>query len=241
MIGTDFGAILIGIAFALHTASITTALVPSFECYRDRLIFTALSGMILALVVYWPAGALFGSIATPLSINQTLRPVAEGDVVWFHPTAHVSAGDFALYNSVLRDVGLRGNYGHGGRFIMEAGMRISRVIATGGQTISWDKKTMLLNGVPASTPLGPLGFAAIWPTMKVPEDYVLIDPSNLVPGGVPTEDGQMSTTGEIHGQAAAEVMINRDHLQSFALVPVASVLGKVIWRSWPFSCPGFLN
>ncbi len=43
MLGTEFGAMVLGVAFAIHVASAVKALIPRFETFRDRLIFTGIT------------------------------------------------------------------------------------------------------------------------------------------------------------------------------------------------------
>jgi hypothetical protein len=231
-IGQIIGAQLLGLAFAVHLVSIVTALVPRFESYRDRMLFTLACGAILA-GVYYPCLLLLSRIATPLAINAEWPPVQEGDVVWYHPTRSIKAGQYAVFDDRGRDFALPNGYRYRAQMHILAGMRIDQVIATSGQTIAWDKGTMLLDGAPAQVQLK-AGFAEIWPKLTVPEGMLLVDPENLVPGVVATRNGFITTTGQVHGEPMqGELRIDAAQLQSMALIPANSVVGRLIWRSWP--------
>lgn len=231
-IGQVMGAELLGLAFALHLVSIVTALVPRFETYRDRMLFTLLAGATLA-AVYYPCLLLLSQIATPLAINASWPPMQEGDVVWYHPTHSIKAGQYVVYDDRGRDFGLPNGFRYRAQMHILAGLRIDRVIATEGQTISWSKGTMLLDGAPAPIQLR-AGFAEVWPKVTVPPDMIMVDPANLVPGIVATPSGFITTGGEVHGEPRQyELRIDAGQLQTLSLVPVGGVVGRLVWRSWP--------
>ncbi len=137
LMGSPYGGILLGLAFAIHVASIVTALAPRFDSFGNRLIFTAACSFLLGLFVYLPAGALLSRIAAPLSINGNVDPFRPGDVVWYRPTSHVEAGQYVLYNSADTMQGRR---------YIRAGMRINRVIAVAGQTLTWEDGKLFVDG-----------------------------------------------------------------------------------------------
>jgi hypothetical protein len=231
-IGQVMGAELLGLAFAVHLISIITALVPRFETYRDRMLFTLICGAILA-AAYYPCLVLVSRIATPLSINASLPPVQAGDVVWYHPAHSVHAGQYAVYFDRGRDVSVPNGFRYRAQMHVLEGLRIDRVIATEGQTITWNKGTMLLDGAPAPAQLRS-GFAEIWPKVTVPAGMVMVDPANLVPGIIATPGGFITTGGEVHGQPMQyELRIDAQQLQDLALVPIDAVAGRLVWRSWP--------
>src|SRR5262245_6461633 len=211
-IGQVMGAELLGLAFAIHLVSIVTALVPRFETYRDRLLFTLICGGVLA-AAYYPCLLLLSRIATPLAINASWSPVQAGDVVWYHPTRSIKAGQYVVYDDRGRDLGLPNGFRYRAQMHILAGMRIDRVIATEGQTVTWIKGMMLLDGAPAPIQLR-AGFAEIWPRLTVPTGMVMVDPANLVPGIVATPSGFITTGGEVYGEPMQyELRIDAAQLQ----------------------------
>ncbi len=60
-----------------------------------------------------------------------------GDVVWYRPTSHVEAGQYVLYDSADTMQGRR---------YIRAGMRINRVIAVAGQTLTWEDGKLFVDG-----------------------------------------------------------------------------------------------
>jgi hypothetical protein len=220
MLVTQFGAMLVGIAFAVHLNSVVVALMPRFETFGDRLRFTGISALALALLVFVPAGALLSRIATPVSINRSLPPLLEGDVVWYHRTSTVKAGQLILYD----DPGSRLWYtaGYHGAFAFAAGMRISRVVATEGQRLSWDSQILQLDGQPAPESLRGLGeeYKAIWNNSTIPPASILIDPLNL---------------------ALPAMGLNNAQIQQALIIPVDRVTGVVVFRTWPLDRAGFFH
>ncbi|MCC7083399.1 MAG: hypothetical protein IT427_00150 [Pirellulales bacterium] len=236
MLGTQFGATLLGIAFGIHAVSIVTALVPVFATYRDRLIFTGICGLALAFIVYLPVGMALSLIATPLNVNQNMPPFTAGEVVWYHPTSSVRPGQYALYDSTGVDTAMRAAGGQHVRFIAVAGLRINRVIATEGQTLKWDQGQMLIDDNPTARSSVFPDNRAVHQSCTVPSGHVLIDPWNIVPGGIP--GGRIT----VHGVAVPINLQLGDAIwQNLAVVPVQRLRGVVFWRSWPMSQAGFLN
>ena len=236
MLGTQTGAAILGFAFAIHLFSVVSALVPNFDTYRDKLIFTGICGAVLACCVYVPTGWIFSRVATPLTINSWLPPFQSGDVVWYHRTSSPRAGQYVLYNSAELDANIPA--ARHTMFIAEAGLRINRVIATEGQILSWDHETMLIDNQPVPWQL-PATYSSVFSSVTVPPGFILIDPSNFIPGGVP---GAAVTEGQVHGQAfETNIQIDARIWSQLAMVPVASVEGVVFWRSWPLARVGFVE
>jgi len=231
MLGTEVGAILLGIAFAIHIASVVKAIVPRFESFRDRIMFTGVTAGALAVMIYWPASSVFSRVAVPLSINQSLPPFFAGDVIWYHPTSNVQAGQFVLYDSAEFRTSGRA-VGRHAQLVVEGGLRISRVVAMTGQTLSWDQGKMLIDGKVIDPPWLPTNYESLLQNVTVPEGQILIDPTNLIPGG----GFGMPVTGEVHGQPSnLEVHLDPGISRNLALVPANSVVGVIVCRTWPWS------
>ncbi len=176
-------------------------------------------------------------MAIPLSINRPLSPFFAGDVVWYHPTSSVEPGRLALYESPEFRTGARAAGRHA-QLLVEGGLRISRIIATAGQTLTWKDGKMLIDEKEIDPPWLPPDYASILQNVTVPDGQVLIDPTNVMPGG-----GFIGpVTGEVHGQPV-DIGVNIDPgvWRNAALVSADSIVGLVVFRTWPWSRAGFVH
>jgi len=96
------------------------------------------------------------------------------------------------------------------------GLRINRVLAIAGQTITWEEDQMLVDGLPVDNPL-PAAMARHWSHFTVPAGHFVINPANLIPVDAPVA------------------------WRDLALVPEEQVQGRLFFRSWPLSRAGFLD
>jgi hypothetical protein len=116
--------------------------------------------------------------------------------------------------------------------LVEGGLRISRVVAMTGQTLSWDQGKMLIDGKVIDPPWLPTIYESVLQNVTVPEGQILIDPTTLIPGG----GFGMPVTGEVHGQPSnLEVHLDPGISRNLALVPANSVVGVIVCRTWPWS------
>ena len=87
-IGTALGWLLLGLAISLHAASILDIVAASVVDFRQRLIYSGVAMLLLAAVVYYPAGRLLALVATPQRFNMAAPPFEAGDVVLVNPSAY---------------------------------------------------------------------------------------------------------------------------------------------------------
>jgi hypothetical protein len=175
--GTWLGSLLLGLAGAMHIASICDAVVTTFATPSDRIAFTLVCGLILCFVVYLPVGWLISRVATPISINATMPPFQRGEVLWYTRWTTPARGDLVVYT--LPRVGA-GNYVFQGDWI-------GRVLAMPGETVSVENERWLIDGVEGEwqPPLHPsmrAGFSYI-----VPEDHLFLYPDGLIPWAAPLD------------------------------------------------------
>lgn len=222
---------LLGLAFAMHVVSASDALVGSFATAADRLRFSAMSIAVLALAAYLPTLWLVSRVATPVRINQTIPPFAQGDVLWYNREAEPVAGDIVLYDVPHLQINDAANH----RTFVFDNQWISRIVALEGQTVEWKNGVLLVDGTPSEwqpsgaadvsewrgyvhdrpVPLQPGGAVAAAPdgTWVVPAKSVCILADSLVPPGANLGIGQW---------------------QTISTVPESRIRGQVFFRSYPF-------
>jgi hypothetical protein len=173
--GTWLGSLLLGLAGAMHVASICDAVVTTFATPSDRIAFTLTCGLVLCFVWYLPLGWLISRVATPISINQSIPPFQRGEVLWYSRMSTPSHGDLVVFTAPSITAG---NY-------VIQGQWIGRVFAVSGQTVSVDKGQWLVNGVVSDwqLPLHPSlseGYSCV-----VPQEHLYVYPDGLVPAAAP--------------------------------------------------------
>src|SRR5262249_6605827 len=99
--GTDFGAILLGIAFSIHASSALAILIRQGTVRSPRMMATAaLVALVLAVLVYIPAGQLLMRVAAPIEFAADAPPFARSDVVlvnrWAYALTEPRRGDVIL-------------------------------------------------------------------------------------------------------------------------------------------------
>ncbi len=217
--GTWLGSLLLGLAGAMHIVSVCDAVVSVFATPSDRFAFTLVCGLVLCFAVYLPAGWLISRVATPISINATIPPFQQGEVLWYSRWVTPSAGDLVLYSLPRVTTAGRTVGGNAANYVFQ-GDWIGRIIATSGQTVSIGKGQWLVDGVasewqPLSNPTFTEDMA--WP---VPEGSAFILPEGLVPEGA---------------------QLNLDILQQVYVIPVERIAGRIYFRSLPFTQMSTLN
>lgn len=213
-LGTSLGSVLLGLAFATHVASASDALVGRYATINDRLVFTFCCAAALALVIYLPAGLAGSRYAVPISVNEPILSFAEGDVLWYNPSAEPTLGDVVLYR--VPQVQLTGDHT---RYILQD-RSINRVTATAGQNVRVAGGKLYIDGnLSTWQPPGDT-----WTTLdaeyQVPPGNLFIAPTGMIPGGARIHPGDV---------------------QRLAIVPESSVDGRIFFRSQPLWRASFIN
>ena len=211
-LGTGWGSLLLGLALALHAASIMDIVATSVPDLRQRLIYSGVAVLLLAVVVYYPAGWLLGRVAAPQIFNLASPPFEAGDVVLVNPSAYRSRdpqpGDVVQYGRAPQDIPMAGFGGHGAIYRLQ-GDRIDRILARGGDRATCSQGEFLVNGQPSPwLPLNPFPLPDTL-DITVPENCYLIFPS-------------------------ADVM-RAAIWQNASIVPRRQIWGRVYWRTQPLS------
>jgi len=210
--GTWLGSLLLGLAGAMHIVAVCDAVVSAFATPSDRIAFTLVCGLVLCFAVYLPVGWLISRVATPISINMTIPPFQQGEVLWYTRVATPSPGDLVLY-TMPRVTAAGRMFGGNANYVFQ-GQWIGRVMAMSGQNVSVDKGRWLVDGMsnkwqPTDSPMLTEGTSWV-----VPDGHAFIFPEGLVPGGAQLDLGT---------------------LQQLYVVPVARIAGRLYFRSSPLS------
>jgi signal peptidase I len=173
--GTGLGFLLLGLAISLHTASITDIVSSNVSSLRLRLVYSAVAMIVLVAVVYYPAGLLLGSVATPQRFEIAAPPFEAGDVVLVNRSAYrwsdPQPGDVVHYSRPQQDMRALG-----GIYRLQ-GDRIDRILARAGDKVSCAGGKLLVNG--EASPWLPLNALQVpdRAEITVPEKNYLIIPS----------------------------------------------------------------
>jgi hypothetical protein len=158
-------------------------------------------------------------VATPISINATIPPFQQGEVLWYNRSAEPQTGDLVLY-TLPRVTGQgRTAAGNAANYVFQ-GQWIGRVIAMPGQTVSVQNGHWLVDGVksesqPISAPS--LSDGTRW---NVPHGNFFVLPDGLVPAGA---------------------RIDANTLRQVYITPRTQVAGRVYFRSLPLSQMSMLH
>jgi hypothetical protein len=205
-LGTTLGSMLLGLAFATHVASASDALVGRFATVGDRLTFTFACAAALGLALYVPIGALASRVAVPIQIHQPILTFAEGDVLWYNPSARIALGDMVLY--AVPETTLTGDHT---RYILQ-NRSINRVTAASGQSVRLANGQLFVDGQLSPWQSPAESWMSIETEFKVPQGHVFIPPNGLIPGAA---------------------RFNVETLQRLGVVLQSSVYGRIFFRSQP--------
>ncbi|MGO9109450.1 MAG: S26 family signal peptidase [Thermoguttaceae bacterium] len=207
-IGTGLGSLLLGLALALHAASIMDIVATGVVDFGRRLIYSGIAMLVLVIVVYYPVGWLSAQVATPQRFNLAAPPFEAGDVVLVNPSAYRSTdpqpGDIVHYIRPQQDMPVTGRHA----IYRLQGDRIDRVLARAGDQVICAEGKLLVNGQPSPwLPLNPLQLPDKL-EITVPEHCYLIFPSADAPSPATVQ-------------------------RNVGIVPRAQIWGRVYWRTQP--------
>jgi hypothetical protein len=211
--GTWWGSLLVGLAAATHIVSVCDAVVTMFATPSDRVRFTIVCGLWLCCGVYLPVGWLISRVATPISINATIRPFQQGDVLWYSRWAEPSTGDLVVYTLPGLTIAGHMSGGQAANYVF-AGNWIGQVMAMPGQKVSVNNGQWLVDGlVSKKQPMHRLAFldGKSW---VVPDGHAFVFPEGLVPAGAQIKTGALD--------------------EVFA-VPITRIAGRLYFQSLPLS------
>jgi signal peptidase I len=209
-VGTPLGWLLVGLAVAVHAASVLDFMAATVADVGQRLAYSAVTLLALLSAVYYPAGWLLSQFAAPDRFVMAAFPFRAGDVVLVNRSAYwwsePQLGDVVSFD--LRPQTIVPEFTRGTVYRSE-GRRIDRVIARAGQRVAVSEGKLLVDGqLSAWLPLNPQRLPEGW-DFVVPEGCCAICPSGD-PIPYPSEVLQ------------AVSIVSREHIR-----------GRVYWRHQP--------
>lgn len=151
--GTGTGSILLGLAFSVHTSSVTDVLIRQGTVRFPRIMaIAAFVSLALAVLVYVPTGLTLTQVAAPIEFAIDAPPFKRLDVVlvnhWAFALTAPRRGDVVLY-SPRNSMRARGddnqNLGRA-RYLFEENQLIDRVIGLPGDRVICDQGKLTING-----------------------------------------------------------------------------------------------
>jgi hypothetical protein len=224
LLGTNWGSLLLGLALAVHAASVIDIVFTGMSRGRSAFYFCLIYGGFVALLVYWPAIFLFSRLAVPLEVMVATGSLEPGDIVLCNPSAYrwssPQPGDIVLYD--MNSVRLRSYQTQGHRNVIYGveGRQMDRILAGPGQKATVVEGDLRIDGNPESRK--PLNASVRFEplTLTVPSGFYLI-----VPSGVPLLNN----------------MISSQLVSQGGLVPSSAIEGKIYFRKYPFNRLGFIR
>jgi signal peptidase I len=217
--GTDFGPVLLGLAFSIHASSVMDILIRQGSVRFPRMMaLAAMTSLVLAVLFYAPIGAMMARVAEPIEFGTDSPPFERFDTVlvnrWAFALSGPRRGDVVLYSplntSRVTQPGLA--MGHM-RLAYEENQLIDRLIGFPGDRVVWDQGKLTINGSAVSwKPL----LAERLPShleITVPDGRYLILPTTSV--------------------GAANAV--ESFWKNASLIPTGDILGGVFLRSSPLS------
>jgi signal peptidase I len=184
--GTGMGGVLLGLAFSVHTSSVTDILIRQGTVRFPRIMaIAAFVSLALAVLVYVPAGLTLTQVAAPIEFAIDTPPFKRLDVVlvnhWAFALTSPRRGDVVLYSpvSVSRLAGDDAQRNHL-RYMYEENQLIDRIIGLPGDHVVWDQGKLTING--EAVTWKPLLFERLASHLDitVPSERYLILPSTSV-------------------------------------------------------------
>jgi hypothetical protein len=223
-IGTHFGGLFLGLAFALHFASglATFRLAGRLRLHLFRA--AALLVLLLIAVVYLPIPWLFQTfVAQPVTVNRAVGPFAADDVILYSPLAtRAGPGQWVMFE-VSQQRSIQAGANRQVNAVVYPGQYMARVIARPGDAVEWTGKELRVNGEPAVWQ--PTGRPAEGKPHKttVPQDTYLVAPwvPDVIGYNVPN----------MPGITAGPISLNDPTLY----VSRSQVQGRVFYKLHPLS------
>jgi signal peptidase I len=159
--GTGWGSFLLGLAFSAHAASVMDILIRQGTVrFPKMMAMAAMVSLVLAVLVYVPAGLLLMRVAAPIEYAFDAPPFQRSDVVlinrWAYALTSPRRGDVVQFRPL--NIGGRVNGGQAlhARFVYEENELIDRIVGLPGDRVVWDAGKLSVDGTPVSwTPLLP--------------------------------------------------------------------------------------
>jgi signal peptidase I len=183
--GTEFGSILLGLAFTVHASSIIDILLRQGSVRFPRMAATALFVFaVLSVSIYFPAGQVLMRMAAPIEYSADVPPFKPLDVVlvnhWAFAVTNPRRGDVVFFTPIGTARRMTGpNLGHI-RYGVDENEVIDRVIGLPGDQVVIHEGKVTVNGAKYA-------WASLRPErlpphleISVPKDRYLIFPTTSI-------------------------------------------------------------
>jgi signal peptidase I len=149
--GTGLGSILLGLAFSVHSSSVVDILVRQGTVrFPKMMVTTLLVSVILAILVYVPAGQVLTRIAAPIQYQYDAAPFERYDVVlinqWAYALTAPRRGDVVQFRPSNLARQATGEQGFHARYVLEEEAVIDRIVGLPGDRVVWDDGRLSING-----------------------------------------------------------------------------------------------
>jgi signal peptidase I len=208
--GTGLASILLGLAFSVHSSSVVDILIRQGSVRFPKMMATTLlASLILAVLIYLPAGQLLARVAAPVQYRHDAPPFKRYDVVlvnqWAYALSTPRRGDIVQFQPLNLSRQVVGGY------VLDEEAVIDRIVGLPGDRVVWDDGRLSINGTTVAwRPLVPERLPKHL-DMTVPEGRYMILPTASV-GAVNAQGGElfwkyasMIDAGNILGRAYLRV------------------------------------
>ncbi len=143
-LGSTFGSVMFGLAFAVHAGSILDLLLPATDRAPRQIVLRGVAVGAALLALYLPLSRVVTHFVDARQWLVDAGPFASGDVVLFNPRAYLGeapqVGDIVLFRGSDWRV-MRGNTVYGG-----GGEGTDRILAGPGSTVAWKHGELWVDG-----------------------------------------------------------------------------------------------
>jgi hypothetical protein len=215
--GTGLGGFFMGLALALHAASIIDIVI-FFSRQRDsRLVYSLACMILVGTVLYFPAAWLITRVAVAQQFQRNADPFLAGDVILYNPSAYrrtdPQVGEIVMYRLPYAHFDIPNPGGHGHAIYDFTGQIVAgRVLASPGQKLAYEKGQLKVDGR-----LSP------W-SQSVPAQFFTEGLNTTMP------DGQYYI---LSGFTPTAQELRPEILSNYTFVPRGSILGRVYFRTHP--------
>jgi hypothetical protein len=213
-LGTEEGAIWLGLAVAAHLSSALDVLLTATRGSDARWLHIAWRLLTLGAVTYLPLGLMVHFFFSPRQITRPIANFSVGDGVLVNSAVYYlrapNLGDVVLYN--LARIQVPGPFGTHTQYVIQ-GPQIDRIVAGPGQRVRIDDGVLFVDEKPAvNLPLNRNAMPKALATV-VPPDHYFIVPSSISMTGMELQDRHWLLIGQ---------------------VPRERIVGLVYARYWPW-------
>lgn len=214
-IGTEQGALLLGLAVAAHLSSVLDVLLPATRGADARWLQVTRGLAVVGAVTYLPLAVFTHCFFNPWQVSYPVATLEVGDGVLTSAAVYYfrapRPGDVVIYETPRLQVAAA--LSDHTQYIIQ-GRRLDRVVAGPGQNVRIEGGKLFVDGSPSPYLLLNPGSMPDAFAMVVPPERYLILPSTL---------------------ATAGMRLSPDSWRDLTLIPGERIYGLVYARYWPWN------